>query len=86
MSGTSEGTRVDVEAIEARYRSVLARTEHADVDPKYLSDLRDVVALCARVRELEAGNATMRQRISGYESWERSVTEALNSGDGSYRP
>lgn len=28
----------------------------------------------------------LRQRIDGYEAWERSVNEALNSGDGSYRP
>ena len=30
--------------------------------------------------------AALRDRIRGYESWERSVNEALNSGDGSYRP
>lgn len=26
------------------------------------------------------------KRLRGYEAWERSVNEALNSGDGSYRP
>lgn len=26
------------------------------------------------------------QQLRGYASWERSVNEALNSGDGSYRP
>jgi hypothetical protein len=26
------------------------------------------------------------RRLRGYESWERSVNEALNSGDGAYRP
>lgn len=30
--------------------------------------------------------APLEKRLRGYEAWERSVNEALNSGDGSYRP
>lgn len=26
------------------------------------------------------------QELRGYEAWERSINEALNTGDGSYRP
>lgn len=28
----------------------------------------------------------LKIKIAGYEGWERSINEALNTGDGSYRP
>jgi len=46
--------------------------DHA-ADLSELSYLRD---LCA----------WQQRRLEGYAAWERSVSEALNSGDGSYRP
>lgn len=35
---------------------------------------------------LVAELAKANERLRGYEAWERSVNEALNSGDGAYRP
>jgi hypothetical protein len=38
------------------------------------------IALIAQERD------RLRAEVAGYQAWERSVNEALNSGDGSYRP
>lgn len=46
-----------------------------------------------RIRALEQENAALRLEVdrlkaelAGYQSWASSVNEALNSGDGAYRP
>ena len=53
----------------------------------YVGELIDeVTRLRAEVETLKARNAELEKRIKSYESWERSVNEALNNGDGSYRP
>lgn len=38
------------------------------------------------IADLRAKLDEAEKRLRGYESWERSVNEALNTGDGSYRP
>ena len=39
-----------------------------------------------RIAALEAEIVRLRKVIAGYEAYERSVNDALNAGDGSYRP
>ena len=50
-------------------------------------------AALERIITLEQENAALRMEVdrlkaqlAGYKRWESSVNEALNSGDGSYRP
>ena len=40
---------------------------------------RQLLDIASRVAEME-------RRLAGYEAQERGINEALNSGDGSYRP
>jgi len=44
--------------------------------PILVGDLRHLLDLVER----------LAKEVDGYRAWERSVNEALNSGDGSYRP
>lgn len=48
--------------------------------------LADLTVAAKIIDQLQSELAEAQKRIRGYESWERSVNEALNSGDGSYRP
>lgn len=40
----------------------------------------------AELTYLRDWKAWASRKLSGYRAWEASVTEALNSGDGAYRP
>jgi hypothetical protein len=62
--------------------------EQVMADEQLLADMRDVneawanplvYAMCERFEAL-------LRELDGYQAWARSVNEALNSGDGSYRP
>lgn len=43
-------------------------------------------SLRADVAYLTDWKAWAERQLTGYRAWEASVTEALNSGDGAYRP
>lgn len=61
---------------EKRIREALAAVERGfHVEIKSV----DIAALLAELERL-------RQKLRGADAFERSVSEALNSGDGSYRP
>jgi len=47
---------------------------------------RDMAAWIKRAETLEQRVAELEKQLKGYRAHERSINEALNSGDGSYRP
>lgn len=66
---------------------VLEILEAANV-PSEVNDkvVEIVAAICRKVSELSESLDKANNTIEGYKAWERSVNEALNMGDGSYRP
>lgn len=49
----------------------------------YISHLR---ASADEIGRLTADVQRLQKELDGYRAWERSINEALNSGDGTYRP
>ena len=61
--------------------------DHGDFGPMLADDVEELLAAHdALVKERDDEVLRLRQKLRGADAFERSVSEALNSGDGSYRP
>lgn len=72
--------------IQACYKVAYSPKKKGAVITGKTAILARLTALRQTVAEKEKENATLRAEVAGHEAFQRSVNDALNSGDGSYRP
>lgn len=70
----------DAPDLDAHSRNALARNPHGRMAVEVID------GLLAEVRRLRARVAELESECNGLRAFKQGVDEALNSGDGSYRP
>lgn len=75
------------DAAQAHYKALSDNAMHwSSVVPEAIEAWRKLPALEAELAQARTNVETLLAELEGFRAWKRSVDEALNSGDGAYRP